>query len=183
MSATDEPGTREARVAGYAHGVLAIARSEGLVDRVSNELFHFARAFDSNDLMRSTLSDEAIPVERRQGMVEEILGERASPLTAALASFIVGAGRARYLVSIVDKVVELAAEERKHEVAEVRSAHPLDEDQQRRIAEALSNALDKNVEVKVVVDPSVMGGVIARVGDTVIDGSIRHRIEKLREVL
>ena len=60
---------------------------------------------------------------------------------------------------------------------------PLDGDQEARLARALSQALGKRLEVKVIVDPSVMGGLVARVGDTVIDGSVRHRLDQLREVL
>jgi F-type H+-transporting ATPase subunit delta len=95
----------------------------------------------------------------------------------------VGTGRARDLVAIVDRFVEMAAAERQHEVAEVRSSVPLDADQQQQLAKALSSALKKQVEVKVVVDPAILGGVVATVGDTVIDGSVRHRLEKLREML
>ena len=181
MSST--AGTPEQRVDGYARALLEIAKSEGLADRVSDELYAFARAFDSNDQLRQTLTDQQIPAERRQAIAEEILGQKASPLSGSLVSFIVGAGRARYLVQIIDRFAQLAAAERKHEVAEVRAAMSLNAEQQSRLAKALSKALSKQVEVKVIVDSSVMGGVVARVGDTVIDGSIRHRIEKLREVL
>jgi F-type H+-transporting ATPase subunit delta len=68
-------------------------------------------------------------------------------------------------------------------VAEVRSAIPLDEAIQKRLAEALSKSLGKQVEIKVIIDPDVIGGVVARVGDTVIDGTVRHRLEQLRESL
>ena len=65
-------------------------------------------------------------------------------------------------------------------VAEVRSAVPLDDDQQRRLSAALVNATGKQVELKVVVDPSVLGGLVAQVGDTVIDGSVRSRLQQLQ---
>ena len=58
---------------------------------------------------------------------------------------------------------------------------PLDDDQQRRLAEALGRATGKQVEVKVIVDPRVLGGIVSRVGDVVIDGSVRHRLEQLKE--
>ena len=66
-------------------------------------------------------------------------------------------------------------------VAEVRTAFPLDADQQARLADALGRATGKKVTVKVVIDPTVLGGIVARVGDTVIDGSVRSRLEQLRE--
>ena len=176
-------GTPEARADGYAAALLEVARAEGLVDRVVDELFHFARAFERNDELRSTLSDQLMPPERRQAIAEEVLGRKASPLSVSLVSFIVGSGRARHLVAIVDRLVERAAAERQREVAEVRSAIPLDDAQRARLEAALSKALSKRIDVKVIIDSSVMGGVVARVGDTVIDGSVRHRLEKLREVL
>jgi F-type H+-transporting ATPase subunit delta len=68
-------------------------------------------------------------------------------------------------------------------VAEVRSAIPLTEDQQHRLAAALANATGKQVEVKVVVDPSVLGGLDATVGDTVIDGTVRTRLDQIKTLL
>ena len=92
-----------------------------------------------------------------------------------------GIGRGHDLPAIVNRFVELATATRQHEVAEVRSAVPLDDTQRDRLAAALSRATGKQVEVRVIVDPSVLGGVVARIGDTVIDGSVRSRLEQLKE--
>jgi len=171
------------RVDGYARAILEVAKVEAVADRVSDELFTFAREFERNHELRSTLTDQQVAVEVRQGIIEELLGTKASPLSATLVGFIVGTGRGRDLVAIVDRFVQMAAAERQREVAEIRSSVPLDGEQQQRLAQALSSALKKQVEVKVVVDPAILGGVVATVGDTVIDGSVRHRLEKLREIL
>jgi F-type H+-transporting ATPase subunit delta len=173
MTATD-------RVDAYATALFEVARAEGGLGRVEEQLFAFSQAYQSNDELRTTLTDARIPAARRQAIVEDILGERADPTTVALLSFVVGAGRARELPEIVGRLVSLAAETRSHEVAEVRSAIPLDEDQRRRLADALGQATGKSVEVRVIVDPSVLGGIVAQVGDTVIDGSVRHRLEQLK---
>ena len=171
------------RVEGYASAIFDVAKAEGALEQVEDDLFRFARAMESNDQLRQTLTDQALPVERRQAIVEELLGSRGSPLAAALVSFVVAAGRARDLSAIIDRLVDRAVTERQHVLAEVRSAVHLDDDHRRRLAEALSASLGKQVEVKVVVDPSVMGGVMARIGDTVIDGTVRHRLDQLREAL
>ena len=167
----------------YAAALFAVAVAEGSLDRVEEELFQVARTIEGNDELRSTLTDEAIPVERRQGIIEDLLGDRAHPVTTALVSFVVGAGRSRDLPTMIDKFVERAAEERSEVVAEVRTAVPLEDDQRDRLAQALSNATGKRVSVKAVVDPSVMGGVLAQVGDTIIDGTVRHRLNQLKEAL
>ncbi|MDP9069762.1 MAG: ATP synthase F1 subunit delta [Actinomycetota bacterium] len=175
--------TTDDRVDAYATALFAVALAEGQLETVEEELFRVARTFEGNDDLRSKLTDEAIPVDRRQGIVEDLLGGRASPVTTALVSFVVGAGRARHLPAIVDKLVEQAAQQRSEAVAEVRSAIPLDGDQRARLAEALSSATGKQVSIKTVVDPSILGGIVAEIGDTVIDGSVRHRLDQLKESL
>lgn len=171
------------RVDGYAAAVLDVARAEGALRQVSDELFRFARAVEGSDELGQTLGNATIPPERRQAIVEDMLGGRAHPVTTSLVSFLIAAGRGRDLLAIVDAVVAQAAASEDKEVAEVRSAMPLDAEVSARLAAALSTNLGKQVEVKVVVDPSVMGGVAVRVGDTVIDGTIRHRLDQLREAL
>jgi len=169
------------KVSAYADALLGVAKAEGVVERVEDELFKIARTFEGSDALRSTLTDPVMPIERRVSVVEELLGKRAAPLTTAMVSFIVAAGRAHDLPAIVDAVVARAAELRSEAVAEVRSAYPLDADQLTRLADALGRATHKKVTVKVIIDPSVLGGIVARVGDTVIDGSVRGRLEQLRE--
>lgn len=165
----------------YAEALFEISRAEGNLDRVEDELFRFARTLEGSDELRMTLTDKTIPVERRQKVVEELLGAKASPVTVALISFVVAVGRGRNLPEIIDKLVARSAEQRREAVAEIRTAFPLDEDHRQRLARALERATGKRVDVKEVVDSSVLGGVVAVIGDTVIDGSIRHRLEQLRE--
>jgi F-type H+-transporting ATPase subunit delta len=84
---------------------------------------------------------------------------------------------------MVDRFVALAAESRSKAVAEIRSAVPLEPAVVDRLAAELSRVTGKSLEVKTIVDPAVVGGIVARVGDTVIDGSVARRLAKLREVL
>ena len=171
------------RIDAYAAALFEVARAEGSLETVEEELFRVARTIEGSDELRSTLTDRAVPVEMRQGIVEDLLGSRASSVTTALVSFVVGSGRSKDLPAIIDRLVERAAEERSQAVAEVRSAIPLDDDQKTRLAAALGKATGKNISVKVVVDPSILGGIVAQVADTVIDGSVRSRLNQLREAL
>jgi F-type H+-transporting ATPase subunit delta len=171
------------RVRGYAAGLLELARAEGVVSRVGDELYRIARALESSADLRLTLGDPRLPLERKHGVVADLLGGRVLPLTLNLVNFLVASGRSRDLPAIADELAVRAAAERDRAVAEVRTAFELDEETVRRLAEALSRATGKQVEVKIVVDPSLVGGVVARVGDTVIDGSLRHRLEGLRQAL
>jgi F-type H+-transporting ATPase subunit delta len=168
-------------IRGYAQALFSIAEAEGALEAVEDELFRFARTLETENSLRETLTDPALPVERKKAVLQEIIGEKAGSHTVSILGFLVEQGKARELGLIVDELVELAAERRKAAVAEVRTAVPLDDDHKRRLADALEKATGKTVQLKVVVDPSVIGGVVARIGDQVIDGSIRKRLELAKE--
>lgn len=171
------------RIEGYARGLFEIARAEGTLDEVEDELFRFARSFESSDALRTALTDEQIPPAKRQAIIEDLLGGKATGTTTQLISMVVGAGRTRDLPAIVDQLVARASSAKQQEVAQVRSAVALTADQETRLAAALANATGKQVNLKVVVDPSVLGGLVATVGDTVIDGTVRTRIDQLKSRL
>ncbi|PIE34900.1 MAG: ATP synthase F1 subunit delta [Ilumatobacter coccineus] len=121
-----------------------------------------------------------IPAATRQGIVEDLLGGKATATTTQLVAMVVGSGRGRDLPAIIDRVVARASQSHQRELAEVRSAVALTDDQQDRLTEALGRATGKKINLKVVVDPSIVGGLVATIGDTVIDGSVRNRVEQLK---
>jgi F-type H+-transporting ATPase subunit delta len=166
---------------GYAEALFSIVRAEGELDRVEDELFRFGKLLESNHELKQVLSDRAIERDQRRKVLDQILSGKVSPHTLGLLEFIVAQGRARQLPQILDELSDIAAEARSAVVAEVRSAIALDDSQRAELATALSRATGKRVEVKVLVDPSVIGGVVTKVGDTVIDGSVRRRLEQLKE--
>ena len=170
----------DARIEGYAKAMFEIARAEGTLDEVEDELFRFARSFESSDSLRNALTDEMIPADKRQAIVEDLLGGKTTSTTTQLISMVVGSGRGRDLPAIIDHLVQRASSAKNLEVAEVRTAVALTADQQARVAAALANATGKQVNLKVVVDPEVLGGIVATVGDTIIDGSVRTRLDQLK---
>jgi F-type H+-transporting ATPase subunit delta len=173
----------DARIEGYARALFEVARAEGTLDEVEDELFRFARSYESSDALRNALTDEALPAGKRQAIVEDLLGGKATSTTTQLVSMVVGSGRGRDLPAIIDNLVARASSAKNLAVAEVRSAVPLTDDQQARLAAALANATGKQVNLKAIVDPSILGGIVATVGDTVIDGSVRTRVEQLKSRL
>jgi F-type H+-transporting ATPase subunit delta len=165
----------------YAKALADIAEAEGVLARVDAEFTAVAAAYESNDQLRSTIGDQAIPVDRRQGIVEQLLaGKGAHPLTAQLLGMVIGAGRGRDLSAIASAIGNRNASSQGRAVAEVRSAVALSEDQQRRLGEQLAKAVGTEVNVKVIVDPSVVGGLVATVGDKVIDGSVRTKLDRVK---
>jgi F-type H+-transporting ATPase subunit delta len=176
-------GERDRLIQGYAQAMFAVAEAEGDLEQVGDELYRFGKTVETAPELHDALTDPALPPDRKRGVLEELVGGRASPHTLNLLAFLVDQGRARDLQRIVTALAEVAAERRRKAVAEVRAAVPLDEDQRSRLAEALSRATGKDVELKVLIDPGVIGGVVARVGDQVFDGSVRRKLEIAREQL
>ncbi|MDQ4095388.1 MAG: ATP synthase F1 subunit delta [Actinomycetota bacterium] len=168
-------------VRGYAEALFRIVQAEGELERVEDELYRFGKLLDQHHELKQALSDQSIDRAQRTKVLEDLLADKVSPHTLGLLTFVVEQGRARQLPQILEQLADLAAEARESVVAEVRSAVPLDDNQQRELAGALSKATGKKVEVKALVDPSIIGGVVAKVGDTVIDGSVRRRLEQLKE--
>lgn len=170
-------------VTAYAHGIIGVAEAEGALDRVEEELFRFARATEGNLQLRDRLVDPAVDVATKMGVVGDLLGGRAHPQTVSAIGYVVQSGRARQLPQVADAVVALAAEAREHAFAEVRSAVPLEEGQRQRLAQALARTVGREVDLKVVVDASVVGGIVVKIGDTVIDGSVARRLSRVRSQL
>jgi L-alanine-DL-glutamate epimerase-like enolase superfamily enzyme len=115
--------------------------------------------------------------------VWQLLGGKASTVTTQLVSFIVGSGRGRELPEIADKLSKRASSESHREVAEVRSSVALTPEQQQRLSDALTKATGKQINLKIIIDPLVLGGLVATVGDTVIDGTVRTRLDQLKSRL
>lgn len=173
------------RIRGFAERVFELVANEEVIDTIEDELFRFARiAEQSAELRRALAAQEPeAPLASRIAVLDALLAEKVRPETLRLLEYVLRGRRARDLVGAADYLVELAAAERGRRVAEVHSAVELDEDERTRLAEALARRMRRPVELRVVQDPSVIGGIDISVGDTVIDGTVRHRLELLRETL
>lgn len=174
---------RDRLARGYAEALFALAQAEGTLEEVGEELYRFAKALERESHLREALTDPALPADRKTAVLDEVVGQRANPQTVSVLKFLVEQGRARDLSEIAEALAEMAAGRHKKALAEVRTAVPLDEQRRARLTEALSNAVGREVELKVLVDPNVIGGVVARVGDQVYDGTIRRKLELARNQL
>jgi F-type H+-transporting ATPase subunit delta len=171
------------RVRGYAERVFERVDSQRTVDEIEDELFRFARILEQSSPLAAALTAFDTPLPLRLAVLDDLLAEQVRRETLLLCRYVVRAGRSRAIVGALDYLVDLAAAERGRRLAEVSSAVELDADERRRLSEALSGRVRRNVELRVTVDPSLIGGLRVSVGDTVIDGTVRQRLERLREAL
>ena len=177
MNATEHP----ARLDGYASALFEVARAEGDVDAFVDGFYAASKTISANSELREVLSNPQIPISRRQGTVSDLLDARVDGAVLASINFVVAVGQAKYLDDIASRLAEIAAEEEGTVVAEVQSAVALDAGQVARLEAALSQATGKRVQAKVVTDPSIMGGLVAKIGDTIFDGSVKGRLDDVRE--
>ena len=168
---------------GYADALFGLAVAEGQLERVETELYALARAVEGSSELADALSDPRVPSDRLETLISELLSDRASPVTGEAVGLLVRMGRLGDLVGIADRLAEKAALSRGRQIAEVRSAVPLGSETVERLEGVLSDVVGNAVEVRVVIDPDVLGGLVARVGDLVVDGTVRSRMDQVRTLL
>ena len=171
------------RISGYAERLLQELESRSDIDVVEDELFQVARVLESSRDLREVLSDGNLIYSGRAAVVDDLFARTFHETTVRLVRYVIRAGRLRDLVGAIDWLVQLAAEERGRRIADVRSAVPLDDVERERVGAALSRLTDRNVEVRGIIDPSVIGGIRVNVGDLILDGTVRLRVERLRDLL
>jgi F-type H+-transporting ATPase subunit delta len=163
--------------------LLTAAEQDGSLEDVEDELFRFARVLDSEVRLRELLINDDDPVERRQELLGTLVSGKVRPVTLELLRQAVRLRRDRPLDAVVNDLAELAAARRERSVARVTAAAPLTAAHEQRLADALSRIYGRAVSVQVELDPDQLGGLVIRVGDEVIDGSIATRLAQARQEL
>jgi F-type H+-transporting ATPase subunit delta len=166
-----------------AQAAFALAETDGSLDRVEDELFAVGRAIDSSPELQLALTNPAASAESKAALVRDLVGSSASSTTTDLLAYAAGHLRGRRPDTAVAELARLASDQRRQVLAEVRSAVELTGEQRTRLATALSTLQGRQVRLNVIVDPEVVGGIVVRVGDDVIDGSVASRLEQARRTL
>jgi F-type H+-transporting ATPase subunit delta len=164
-------------------GVLAGAEASGALEDVEDELFRFARVIDGNVELRTALTDPTLPEEVRREVIDDLLRDRVRLETLELVRFALETRGTRDPSDVLTELADAAAARRGRVVVEARTAVPIDVQRRARLIEALTRVVGRPVDLEVVVDPTVRGGVVARVGDELIDGSVRRMLERALEEL
>jgi F-type H+-transporting ATPase subunit delta len=170
------------RVSGYAAAVFETVTIADL-EEIEDQLFRFARTVEANRRLRLALGDRDLPVVVRQEVITRLLDGKVLPATLRLAVYAVRGGRARDIVATLDTLVEDAAKARGWRVARVQAANDVDDAHRRDLSEALAFLTGSPVDLQVIVEPELLGGVVVQVGDLLVDSSTRHRIDELKEHL
>ncbi|MGH3770993.1 MAG: F0F1 ATP synthase subunit delta [Pseudonocardiaceae bacterium] len=161
--------------------LLALAEGDESLDDVEDELFRFGRILVAQPRLATLLGDESAPAQRRLELLDTVLAGRTAAVTRRLLAQAVRAPRRRPLEEIVEELVDRAAARRERSVAYVTAAGPLSEPQEQRLVDVLHRIYRRPISVKVDLDPGLLGGLVIRVGDEVIDGSVAARLGQARQ--
>jgi F-type H+-transporting ATPase subunit delta len=160
--------------------VLAAAQRDGHLDQVQSELFAFERTVAGEPELGAALRGQEGNPTAKAALVVRLLGEKALPDTVWLAQRPVLHSRGRRYSAAIWRQLHIATARRRQVTAHVTSAIPLDAQQRERLADALEVTFGKRLAVQVEVDPDVVGGIHVKVGDEVVDGTVKRRLEDAR---
>jgi len=161
--------------------LLAQAEREGSLDDVEDELFRFGRILVAQPRLATLLGDTSVPAGRRLELLDTVLAGRTTAVTRRLLEQAIRAPWRGPLEEIVEELVDRAAARREHSVAYVTAAGSLSEQQEQRLVKILTRIYHRSISLKVDLDPRLLGGLVIRVGDEVIDGSVAARLERARQ--
>jgi F-type H+-transporting ATPase subunit delta len=166
----------------YAGAIFEIGLKQHALDRTLEDVKGIAQVF-AHRTLAYLLREPKIPTLRKVAAVRQALANNVLPSSLNLALLVVQRELVVLMPNIARELEQLVLNYHNQAVAEVTTATKLDDAQMALIKKALERRTGKEVLLKTKVQPDILGGVIARVGDQVIDGSIRYRLSALRQQL
>jgi F-type H+-transporting ATPase subunit delta len=166
----------------YARAVFELAREQGQVEEWGGRLLAVRDVLAQPEAMR-ILANPSIPMPRRQGAVTALLESTVGPEGVNLGRLLVGADRLDILDGIVEEYQRLADEAAGRVRAIATTAVPLAPSDADKLEVSLSRRLDREVRLDTRVEPAIIGGLVLRIGDRVIDASVATRLQQLRRRL
>ena len=156
---------------------LDAADARGELPDVEDELFRFSRIVAGDDDLARILGNRSAPREGKSALLDRLLVGKVSPVTERLVRNSLTSSHVHSAENEIERLSTAAARRRGQSVAHVVSAVPLTATQERRLVATLERLYGRTMGLQVQVDPAVLGGLVIRVDDEVIDGSIAHRLE------
>jgi len=168
----------------YAQALLELGSEQGTLDKIVEEVGSAAGAWDASAELRNAVENPLVAHDAKKAVVGE-LAEKigAGPVTRNALLLLVDRRRMRTLPYLARTLRELADAKKGVIRAEVTSAAPLSADYYAKLQAKLEKMTGQRVVIDKTTDPAIIGGVIARIGDRVFDGSLRTRLQSLRDAL
>ncbi|MDQ3505972.1 MAG: F0F1 ATP synthase subunit delta [Actinomycetota bacterium] len=161
----------------------AAAEADNKLDTVEDELFRFGRIIAGRPDLQRALSDPAASNSQRAALVDALVAGKVHKVTERLLAARLTGTRARRAEQTVAELSDLAALRRERSIAQITTSVALTDEQEQRLVNTLSRIYNRRVALQVSLDPELLGGLVIRMGDEVIDGSTRSRLAAARQRL
>ena len=167
----------------YAAALFGVAQRDGILDAVEKDLLLIGRFLAEVPYLRSVLLLPLISDERKYKILDEAFGDRVTTSSLSFLKLMVRKRREDLIEEALREFRVLLAELENTVDAEAATAVPLTADQSARLTASLQTMTGKTVRLTAHLDPALVGGVVVRIGDTVIDGSVRGQLARLEQQL
>jgi F-type H+-transporting ATPase subunit delta len=167
----------------YAAALFNQAKATGTLKETSADLAHVAKALVENQAMARMIGHPLATVERKKTVLNAAFSAAVSPATLAFLSLLADKRRTDLLAGAKQEFDELLRAHNNIVSATATTAVPLTAAQLAALEKALEQRTGKDIELTTSVDPSLMGGILVRIGDTVLDGTVKGKLDRLREQL
>ncbi|MGA2602850.1 MAG: ATP synthase F1 subunit delta [Verrucomicrobiia bacterium] len=168
---------------GYAHALFEMAQPEGVAPRVEEELFRLRELLKKNTDLLEFLKDPNIQHEGKRKALTDLFQGRVHPLVLNMLITLSDQDRAGRVLHVIEEFSARVASATEKISGEVTTVVPIDNATLQRLAAELSRITGKSVQLFQKVDPLILGGAIIKVGDQIIDGSLRRRLDQIKERL
>lgn len=168
----------------YAEALVEVATRDGDPNRIDAELEGFTQLLAASAELRILLANPAVPRERKHTVIEQLIARLGYSRTLRNFLFVLVDHRRTDLLSVIRQEFRWRLDARLGVVeVRVRAAHELSEAERGRLAETLGRLTGRKIAIQLERDPELLGGVVARIGSTVYDGSIREQLRRIQERL
>jgi F-type H+-transporting ATPase subunit delta len=161
----------------YARALFEVAKERGMIDKIEAELNDIVSAINGNAELNKIMLHPHISAEAKKELAKELFHAHITAETQNFLDILIENGRESDLTGIASAYVKLANEERGIADAIVTTAKPLSEAEQAELAEKFGKLINKQLRIQTVIDPSILGGVVVKIGDRLYDGSIKSKLE------
>ena len=169
----------------YARALLDVAvKEQANLEQIENELSQFADLFKQYPLLEKVLLNPAVPVPRKRAVVADLLAQaKFTPIVTKLLTLLADRDRLVLIPDLLASYRDRLLEHRGVVRAEVTTASTLDPGRADAIRQGLAALTGRTVQLATKIDPAIVGGLIARIGSTVYDGSVTRQLEKMKDRL
>jgi F-type H+-transporting ATPase subunit delta len=165
----------------YANALADVALAQGAADAALKQLNDVAAAFAASGELRNVLASPAVPREAKHGVIEKIAARAGAGKIIRNFLFVIADHQRTHILPEIVAAFEGVIRQRQGVAeAEISSAVELSAAQKKKFAQTLERITGKKIEAKYSLDPTLLGGAVVRVGDTIYDGSVRSSLDEMR---